>query len=481
MAQEKIAIVGAGIAGLTAAAVLGPHARVKVFERSDRPGGKIRQVSFGNRAIDCGPTVFTLKPIFEQIFALCGERLEDHLELTPLDILARHAWPDGSRLDLHADPEASAEAIAAFAGEREAKAFRDYLKTARRNWETLFHPMIKQPDANFARMVAKTPPHRLVRLNPYISLWRELSGRFKDPKLRQLFGRYTTYCGSSPFEAPGVMSMIAHIEQEGVWAIKGGMRALADALARIAQTRGVEFVFEADVEGVEEKGGRIAGLTGAHADDFPIIVFNGDIAALEMMRTRRAPTSKERSLSAVTLCFEGHAEGFDPAMHNVFFSDDYRSEFDRIFGKGQLPVEPTVYVFAPDFDDAPDLRQRFFCLMNAPPDGDGRSYSEKERSACRSQILSHLERCGLTLRPGSGDITTTTPAEFAARFPATGGALYGQPIHGWRASFKRPGIRTQTKGLYCAGGSVHPGSGVPMAALSGLMAAQAIIKDYALT
>lgn len=488
MQKERVAIVGAGIAGLTAAAILGPRAQVTVFERDDRSGGKIRQEILGNRAIDCGPTVFTLKPIFDQIFAACGERLEDHLALTPLDVLARHAWPDGSRLDLYADIGQSAEAIAAFAGKREADAYLGYVKMARRVWETLYHPLIYQPDADFARMMVKTPPHQLIRLNPYISLWRELSGRFRDERLRQLFGRYTTYCGSSPFKAPGVLSMIAHIEQQGVWSIDGGMKALAEALLRVAIKRGATFEYGAEIEEIEKQGGQVTGVRGVKSARAPIVLFNGDIAALERGQvgsdthgSRQAPAKKERSQSAVTLCFSGESEGLPLHLHNVFFSSNYRAEFDNVFERGTLPDEPTVYVFAPDHDQPNDGTRRFFCLMNAPPHGDTNRYSEEDKRQCQSKILSHLKRCGLTLTPDPASMVTTTPAEFAERFPATGGALFGQPIHGWRASFQRPGIRTETKGLYCAGGSVHPGSGVPMAALSGLMAAQAIIRDYALT
>lgn len=487
MARERVAIVGAGIAGLTAAAILAGRADVSVFERQSQAGGKIRQTPLGNRAIDCGPTVFTLKPVFERIFALCGERLEDHVSITPLSVLGRHRWTDGSQLDLYADRDRTYEAIRDFAGEREAKAFRAYLKAAERNWKTLYSPMIEQCDANFARLLALTPPQKLIRLNPYVSLWKELSGRFKDDRLRQLFGRYTTYCGSSPFLAPAVMSMITHIEQEGVWSLDGGIKAIADALVRIGEKRGVTFHYDTDISAIETKAGRIDRVVTPTEEDFPIVVFNGDVAALErgsLGADRGAPSPpvppSARSLSAVTLCFTGKTEGFEPSMHNVFFPPHYQREFESIFGRGTLPEDPTVYLYTPDHLDDPSEEKRFFCLTNAPANGDSISYTEREHDLCQSRILALLNRCGLNLTINSDSLVTTMPDDFASRFPATGGALYGKPIHGVRASFKRRGIRTRTKGLYCAGGSVHPGSGVPMAALSGLMAAQAIIKDYAL-
>ena len=489
MPRERIAIVGAGIAGLTAAAVLASRADVTVYERDEQPGGKLRQVKWGNRSIDCGPTVFTLKPVFEEIFAMCGERLEDHVRLSPLNVLARHAWPDGSMLDLYADKSQNVDAIAEFAGPREADAYLDFLKMAERTWTTLYWPFVRQTRASFPGLMLKTPVTDLIRLNPYITLWGELSKRFKDERLRQLFGRYTTYCGSSPFQAPGTLSLIAHIEQEGVWSIDGGMRALAEALERIASKRGVRFEYGADIEEIRTEGGRVNGIVGpAEANESPIVLFNGDADALARGKLNECGANghkprpvRKRTQSAVTLCFLGEADGFEPAMHNVFFSSDYRAEFDRVLTDERIPDEPTIYVFAPDYDSRQQKSQRFFCLMNAPAHGDTKTYSEEEQRQCQSKILSHVKMCGLTLTPEPETMVTTTPTEFAQRFPATGGALFGKPIHGWRASFLRPGIKTRTRGLYRAGGSVHPGSGVPMAALSGLMAAQTIMKDYGLT
>jgi 1-hydroxycarotenoid 3,4-desaturase len=439
-------------------------------------------VSWGNEAIDCGPTVFTLKHIFERIFAACGESLEDHITLKPLDILARHFWPDGSSLDLYADKDASAEAIREFAGPHEAKAFLGFMATAERNWRTLYRPMIEQEEASFPRLLAQTPPQRLVRLNPYISLWQEVSGRFKDPRLRQLFGRYATYCGSSPFEAPGVLSMIAHIEQQGVWTIDGGMSALAHALERLARRRGVKFHFDTEIERLHLPNGEVRGVVNGRLSETEAVVFNGDVAALSEMgaATTSATTRASRSLSAVTMCAKGLAEGPALPCHNVFFSSDYEAEFRQLRHARQVPSEPTVYLYAPDAAEADGLDGRYMALINAPPDGE-RSYSEREVQEYREVMLAQMKRCGTMLTPDPKTVVMTTPTDFAIRFPRTGGALYGRPVHGWRASFQRPGIRTPIPGLYCAGGSVHPGSGVPMAALSGYMAARAVMRDFALT
>ena len=223
------------------------------------------------------------------------------------------------------------------------------------------------------------------------------------------------------------------------------------------------------------------------------IVMNGDVAALaagllgEGVAGAAPPTPREaRSLSATTWAIAAKTAGFPLIRHNVFFSGDYRAEFDDIFRIGRLPRRPTVYVCAQDRGDAdapPGAaeRERLLCLVNAPAVGDTGPIDPAEAQACEEATFEQLSRCGLTIERRPEATVVTTPAEFAALFPATGGALYGRASHGWMASFARPGSRTRLPGLYLAGGSVHPGPGVPMAALSGREAATSVIADLVST
>jgi 1-hydroxycarotenoid 3,4-desaturase len=193
----------------------------------------------------------------------------------------------------------------------------------------------------------------------------------------------------------------------------------------------------------------------------------------------------ERSLSALTWSLVARTEGFPLARHSVFFSDDYAAEFDHILVKGRLPAKPTVYICAQDRDhpgDWPDgTPERLLCLVNAPPNGDRHPYSATEVEQCAQRTFSFLNRCGLKLHLRPEASLITTPTDFAALFPGTGGALYGPASHGWKASFNRPGSRTKVPRLYLAGGGAHPGAGVPMAALSGRLAASCILEDLAST
>jgi 1-hydroxycarotenoid 3,4-desaturase len=495
--QEQIAIVGAGIGGLACAIELARSGfGVTVLERAEHAGGKMREVIVGDSRIDAGPTVMTMRWVFDEIFDAAGAVLDHHLSLRPLDILARHAWGETERLDLFADVDQTADAIGLFAGAREAAGYRTFCAESRIIYNTLCNSFLTAQKAGplaLANRIGLDRPQALLGIRPFDSLWRALGAHFRDPRLQQLFGRYATYCGSSPFAAPATLMLIAHVEQAGVWRIEGGMQRLADALEALAKSLGVAFRFGAHVDKILVAQGRAAGVTLAGGERIQAdgVVVNAGAAALAsgaLGEDARGATSlhpaKARSLSAVTWALSATASGFPMLRHNVFFSSDYAAEFGDIFQRGRLPRDPTIYVCAQDrADRAEDTarNERLLILVNAPANGDRDSLNAGDVAQCEKRVFDHLARCGLTLSspPSAGEITT--PAMFNRMFPATGGALYGRATHGWGAAFERPGAATRIPGLYLAGGGAHPGAGVPMAALSGRLAAQRLIKDRAST
>lgn len=492
MRSPRVVVVGAGMGGLVAALVLAGRADVTVVEKAATPGGKLRQLPAGEAMIDAGPTVFTLRSVFDEIFAAAGARLDDHVILQPAALLARHAWNERERLDLHADPEKTADAIGAFAGAAEAKRYRAFCTAAARIYRTVHLPFIRAPQPSLAALLSHAGWRGLgdlFAIKPFTSMWNELGRYFHDPRLRQLYARYATYCGSSPFAAPATLMLVAHVEREGVWLVQGGMHRLAQAIAHLAGKRGVKFVYGRAAKRAHLERGRIAALELEDSERIAAdaIVFNADSAKLGSLVGGSGATplpARHRSLSALTMTFLARAEGFPLAHHNVFFSDDYPCEFEDIFKRGRLPRAPTIYLCAQDRDEftaAPASPGKIFLLVNAPPTGDVRSFEPLELATCEKQIFSRMERCGLKLADWKDTATVTTPADFERLFPGTGGALYGRASHGWMASFRRPGVKTNIPGLYRAGGSVHPGPGIPMAALSGKMAAEALLAEFAST
>jgi len=494
--RDRVIVVGAGIAGLVAALLLARRGlEVVVAERAARPGGKLRQVAVGDLHIDSGPTVLTLRGIFEDVFADAGERLADHLTLRPLDVLARHAWAAGQTLDLFADIDRSADAIAAFAGPAEAASYRAFCARARRSFEALDAAFLRAPRPSLPGLLRNVGIGRLRALwdaAPMTTLWRALGSHFRDPRLRQLFARYATYSGASPFEAPATLMVIAHVEQQGVWLVEGGMQRIADSLERLATARGASFRYGEEVREITVAHGRASGvvLAGGERLAADAVLVGADPGAMaaglfgpRAAKALAARPLRSRSLSAVTWSMVAEAEGFPLLHHSVFFSRDYRAEFDDIFRRARLPIEPTVYVCAQDRTDddrAPDRApERLLCLVNAPPRGDGPALSTSEIDACELRMVQVLQRAGLSIRPRLGASVRTTPTDFDRLFPASGGALYGPAQHGWMASFRRPGSRTRLPGLYVAGGSTHPGPGLPMVALSGRQAAASLLSDLA--
>jgi 1-hydroxycarotenoid 3,4-desaturase len=497
MRQAKVIVVGAGIGGLACAIDLAAEGfEVTVVERASHSGGKMRESEVGHARIDAGPTVLTMRWVFDALFDAAGSSLESHLRLTPLDVLARHAWSDHERLDLFADVARSADAIGDFAGVREAAGYRAFAAESRRIYDTLETTFLEAQSTNplgLAGRIGAGNPGALFGLRPFETMWRALGDHFRDPRLRQLFGRYATYCGSSPFAAPATLMLIAHVEQAGVWTVDGGMQRLAEALQRVAVALGVSFRFGAETSRIEADRGRTSGVTlaGGERLEADCVVVNAGASALRAglfgPAVRTAPMgdpAAPRSLSAVTWAIAAETTGFPLVRHNVFFSDDYAAEFADIFDRGRAPEAPTIYVCAQDRDDSGDAvhgRERLLILMNAPANGDRHIWDDGELAECETRVLGRLVRCGLTIKPCPTTPTITSPTTFEAMFPGTGGALYGAATHGWAAAFQRPGARTRLPGLYLAGGGAHPGAGVPMAALSGRLAARRLMADRAST
>ena len=504
----RVVVIGAGVGGMTAAALLGRQGLdVHVVERAATPGGKMRQVELGAQRLDGGPTVLTMRWVFDALFEQLGTSLDHHLHLSRCEVLARHAWGPGEQLDLLADLERCVAAIDRFSGAAEARRYLAFCERARAVYQTLDRPFMRSsrptPGSLTWRVLRQQglPGLRqLMRISPFTTLWRELGRYFHDPRLQQLFGRYATYCGSSPFGAPATLMLVAHVEREAVWQIEGGMFRLAQVLAQCAQRQGVRLSYGCEARQLLMEGGRVSGVELANGERLQAdaVVFNGDAQALGLgllgQPVRQALGQQARntpSLSALTwhaeLEVSREAGSFELSHHNVFFGrpEAYRAEFQAI-AEGRLPEAPTVYVCAQDRrgDERPSRlaapqAERLMCLVNAPAMNsartDGRSLTAQEIARCEAQMWTQLSHAGLRLRAGAQPPVLTRPEDFARMFPGSGGALYGPASQGWQASFyARPDGRTPVPGLFLAGGSVHPGPGVPMAALSGQLAAEQV-------
>lgn len=492
-------VVGAGIGGLVSALLLAHQGvAVTVVEAASGPGGKMHPLRVDGAAVDAGPTVLTMRWVFEEILDAVGATLSDLPALKPLEVLARHAWRRQAKtLDLFADTQRSVEAVGDFSGAAEARRFEGFCREVRAVYRTLEAPYLRAQRPDFFGMVRHLGPSGLAtlsRLGPFATLWQTLGRHFHDPRLRQLFARYATYCGASPWLAPATLELVAQVEMDGVWSVDGGMHALARRVCDLAAARGAVMRWRSPVQRILLDQGRACGVQLADGETLAAdaVLFNGDPQALvqgllgdALRRAVPALPAASRSLSAVTWAVHAPTSGFELTHHNVFFNDDYASEFDDIFRHRRLPRQGTVYVCAQDrgTGSVPNAgaAERLLCLVNAPADGDRRAFDTMEVDPCEFRSLALMRACGLRIGATPRQVRRTTPQDFARRFPATGGALYGQATHGWMTLFRRPGSASAVPGLFLAGGGVHPGPGVPMAALSGQRAASALMAHLAST
>lgn len=482
--RPRVVVIGGGAGGLAAAVDLARRgAAVVVLERGAEVGGKVRQEWVGGQPIDAGPTVLTMRWVFEDLFADAGAALAEFVHLQALSVLARHAWQDGERLDLYADREASAAAIERFASAADASGYLAFCRHTEAIYQKVEGPFIRAARPTLAGMLGSLGLRGLpgaLRVDFHRTMWKAIGDYFQDPRLRQLFGRYATYYGSNPFEAPATLNLIAHVEQTGVWAPRGGMTALTGAVAELARRHGAEIRCGAEVAAIEaDQAVRAVRLASGERVAADAVIFAGDLAALAAgllgpaaAGAVKGPPRSRRSLSALTWCLRAKTGGWPLAYHNVLFSRDYAAEFRALFERGALPAEPTVYVCAPDRRGEPALGgpERLFVLVNAPPRGGEGWLTAREIEACERATLRVIERCGLSMAPAEPP-RVTTPDDFAARFPGSGGGLYGMATRGLLDALSRPTAATKLPGLFVAGGSVHPGAGVPMATLSGRYAA----------
>ena len=483
-------VIGAGVGGLCAAIALALAGRdVTVIEAQTHLGGKIRSLPSDAGPVDTGPTVLTMPDVFETLFARAGAKLADYATLIPQPILARHFWQGGAQLDLFTDTAANADAIGRFAG---ALAARDYLRfdrLTRAMYDAFNVPMMRagKPKLGAIALAAAKRPAIWPALLPHMTLTRWLAGQFSDPRLIQLFGRYATYVGGAPQKSPAVLALIWQAEAAGVWAVQGGMAALAAALVRLARERGVQFRCGIAAQHINVQNGRVAAVQLADGSEIMArsVIFNGDPAALttglfgQMAQGAvRQSATQPRSLSANVWAFAAQINPDAPDLihHNVFFGGNPAQDFGAI-ARGRIARDPTLYICAQDRSsgDTPMTIERFEIIMNAASLQVGIPLNPHETDQCQTEMLTQLSRFNLHFQTPPPRAALTTPQGWETLFPASMGAIYGRSPQSLLAPMLRPTAQTRIKGLYLAGGGVHPGAGVPMAALSGQHAAAAIL------
>ena len=489
--SAPVVVVGAGIGGLSAAIRLAlAGQRVLVLEANDTVGGKMSEWRADGFRWDTGPSVITMRPVFEDLFAAAGRRLEDYLTLLPVEPLTRYFYPDGAQLDASADPARMADEIARLSPD-DVDGYRRYLHYAS-EIHRITGPVFIYNDPPSIRRLAQTPLPDMLHVDPLRTMDGAIRGFVRSPQLRQLLGRFATYVGASPYLAPATLNVIAHVELAGgVWYPQGGIYAIAQAFERLARELGVEIRTGCRVDKIVLTADVVSGvlLEDGSSIDAATVIANVDVATVYERLLRGSDVSARRAagLARVEPSCSGFilllgVEGESPTLahHNIFFSSDYRREFDDIFERGQPPGEPTIYAAITSKTDAghaPAGCENWFVLVNAPPLGPAYDWAT-QADAYRERVLDRLAVFGHDLRGRIRSEKRLTPVDLERLTGALRGALYGASSNSKWSALRRPHNRApDVRGLYFAGGTTHPGGGVPMVTLSGKVAARLALED----
>ena len=469
-----------------------------VCEQAAQVGGKLGRFEKDGFAFDTGPSLLTLPAVYRDLFLKTGQRLEDCVDLVPVDPVCHYQFSDGTELDL---PNVSRSSVTAALddalGGGAGAQWADFLDRAGLIWAATRETFLEQPLEGPRTLLRESRRGRdLLTIAPWASL-RGLGRRYlRDPRLLTLLDRYATYTGSDPRRAPAALATVPYVEQTfGAWYVRGGLRRLGDALEQRAVERGVRMRTSADVEQVLTEQGRVTGVVLAGGEQLPadIVVANADAAHLyrdlvqspQGRRPRASLSRVEPSLSGfvLMLALRGRTPGLQ--HHTVLFPQHYDDEFDSVFGTGphrgrpRAVPDPTIYVSAPD-DPAlrpDDDHESWFVLVNAPrhtpetpQDGiDWRAPGFADAYA--DQVLRVMADRGLDVRDRLLWREIRTPADIEQQTRSVGGSIYGSSSNGARAAFLRPANRSPVPGLFLVGGSAHPGGGLPLVGLSAAIVA----------
>jgi phytoene desaturase len=489
--SHPIIIIGAGIGGLSAAIRLAAAGQqVVVFEQNAHVGGKLSEFCADGFRWDTGPSVITMRPVFEELFTSGGRHLEDYLTLQPVEPLTRYFYRDGVVLDVGRDWPTLAAQIERIEPRDVAGYLRLLAYAARLHRITGPAFIYGQPPS--LRSLTAVSPLDLFKIDPWFTMDQVIRRHVRSPHLRQLFGRFATYVGASPYQAPATLSVIAHVELTGgVWYPKGGVYAIATALMRLATELGVEIRTNCAVQQITVNAGRATGVMLADGTllTASTVIANVDVttvyeqllpATLATPQRRARLTALETSCSGYVMLLGVERKHTQLAHHNIFFTADYQREFADIFQHGVPPIDPTIYVAITSKSDpthAPQNCENWFVLVNAPPLGARFDWATEE-AAYRQHILAKLASLGLDIRACLRTQTVLTPLDLAQRTGAWRGALYGISSNHALSAFRRPHNRSRdVRSLYFVGGTTHPGGGVPMVTLSGKVVADMVLAD----
>lgn len=479
----KVGIVGSGMAGMTAAILLSHEGyEVTVYESSHKAGGKLNEKWIGSYRFDLGPSLFTMPHWVDEIYTMVGQNPRDYFCYHKQDFGTHYFYEDGTRFKSHSDSQLfSAQLSQAGIDTRNLQKYLDkvgfiydttefiFLKSSLHKWRSYI-------DAKVFKSILRLPFIEGLR-----SMHKMNSSYFKDHRLQQYFNRMATYNGSNPYKAPGTLNLISHIEHcYGVYYPEGGMYSIVKGLYALALNLGIKFVFDTKVDEILLKDRKVQGLRiGSTSIAYDIVVANMDVyyTYKKLMPGQKAPEkilNQEKSSSGLIFYWGIKKQFEELGLHNIFFAEDYKAEFQDIFENKIPHHDPTIYVNITSKEsetDAPQGCENWFVMINVPADT-GQDWETLQAQA-RQNILKKLNRMLKTdLSELIEEEEILDPKLIDSRTFSHQGALYGNASNkAMAAFFRHANFSSKIKNLYFCGGSVHPGGGIPLAVQSGKIVA----------
>jgi len=487
----RIAIIGAGLGGLSAAIRLAHRGhKVKVFESNNSAGGKANSFSKNGFRFDTGPSLLTMPFVIEDLFSSVNENISEYLKLEKLDITCKYFYQDNTILNAFSDIEKFADEVSKKTNDS-SESIKRYLNYSKRIYDLtaeLFLFKSFSETSTFTNMKALKTLINIKSLDTMRSMHKANSKFFNDGKIIQLFDRYATYNGSNPFTAPATLNIIQHVEFGlGAFIPKEGIYSISNALYKLAEKKNVEFRFNTKIDEIIIKNKKVNGIrTSEYEEEFDVVISNSDVTntyekLIPNCNSKMYRRYKKLEPSTSALVFYWGIKGIHNELetHNIIFSEDYELEFNELFNQKIIPSDPTTYIYISskyNSKDAPKDCENWFVMVNAPyiEDQNWTYEIEKTRINVMKKINSVL---GINLESKIEFEEILSPIEIERKTSSYKGSLYGISSNSKMAAFLRQQNRSKEyKGLYFAGGSAHPGGGIPLVVLSGKIAADLIDK-----
>ncbi len=485
-------VIGAGIAGIASAIRLQALGfKVEVYEQNSYPGGKLAHFTLGEFHFDAGPSLFTQPENIKELFELADENMNNYFQYQQMPVSCTYFYEDGTRVKAYSNNLAFANELAKQVGEP-AENTISYLQQSAKiynNIGTLFlNNSLHKMSTLFKKGVFKA-----LKYTKWKYLFKSMNElheqHFSSPKTVQLFNRYATYNGSNPYKAPSMLTMIPHLEHnKGSFYPKGGMISITNALYQLAIKKEIIFHFNSHVDRIIQNEKKVKGIVvGGKNKWADCVVSNMDVYftykyLLNDITSANKILQQERSSSAF-IFYWGINQNFEQlSLHNIFFTNNYKEEFDHLFNKSGIYHDPTVYINISSTCEpgiqAPNGKQNWFVMVNAPANN-GQDW-ETIGKKYKNSIIEKLNRIlGTDIASLIEVEQTLSPVNIESKTSSYLGSLYGTSSNSKMAAFMRhPNFSNTIKGLYFVGGSVHPGGGIPLCLKSAKIMCEMVKDDY---